>query len=67
MEEILPSRGGENCVSDNSKCIREWVGGGGVTSNFLHGGGMDVFWNDLTESHGVRVKYRSRAHLGWVI
>ena len=28
-----------------------WGGGGGgggkgVTSNFLHGGGMDVFWND---------------------
>ena len=22
-------------------------GVGGLTSNFLHGGGMDVFWNDL--------------------
>ena len=21
-------------------------GVGGLTSNFLHGGGMDVFWND---------------------
>ena len=29
---------GDKIVSDNSKCIR--------TSNFLCGGGMDVFWND---------------------
>ena len=40
-------------VSDVSKCIRtsdagRWRGGGGggVTSNFLLPGGMDVFWND---------------------
>ena len=33
-------------VSDNSKCIRTSEGGRGVTSYFLRGGGMDVFWND---------------------
>jgi hypothetical protein len=33
-------------VSDNSKCIRTFEGGRGLTSNFLCGGGMDVFWND---------------------
>jgi hypothetical protein len=32
---------GEKFVSDNSKCIRVR----GLTSNFLCGGGMDVFWN----------------------
>jgi hypothetical protein len=38
--------GGDKIVSDNSKCIRTSEGGRGLTSNFLHGGGMDVFWND---------------------
>ena len=28
------------------KCIRTSTGVGGLTSNFLRGGGMDVFWND---------------------
>ena len=31
---------GDKIVSDNNKCIRT------LTSNFLRGGGMDVFWND---------------------
>ena len=35
---------GEKIVSDNSKCIR--TSEGGLTSYFLRGGGMDVFWND---------------------
>jgi hypothetical protein len=30
----------------NSKCIRTSEGGRGLTSYFLCGGGMDVFWND---------------------
>jgi hypothetical protein len=37
---------GDKIVSDNSKCIRASEGGRGLTSNFLCGGGMDVFWND---------------------
>ena len=37
---------GEKIVSDNSKCIRSSEGGRGLTSYFLRGGGMDVFWND---------------------
>ena len=44
---------GEKIVSDNSKCIRTSegsrgfeVGVGGLTSYFLRGGDMDVFWND---------------------
>ena len=44
---ILSHRGrGEKIVSDNSKCIRSSEGGRGLTSYFLCGGGMDVFWND---------------------
>jgi hypothetical protein len=42
----------EKFVSDNSKCIRTLagdMGGGGVTPNFLCGGGVDVFWNDPIE------------------
>ena len=31
---------------NNSNCIRTSKGGRGFTSNFLCGGGMDVFWND---------------------
>jgi hypothetical protein len=41
-----PERRGEKNFSDNSKCIRTSEGGRGLTSNFLRGGGMDVFWND---------------------
>jgi hypothetical protein len=37
---------GDKIVCDNSKCIRTSEGGRGLTSNFLHGGGMDVLWND---------------------
>ena len=37
---------GEQFVSDNSKCIRTSERGGGSTSNFFRGGGMNVFWND---------------------
>jgi hypothetical protein len=39
---------GEKIVSNNSKCIRISVGG--LISNFLHGGGMDVFWNNTIQS-----------------
>jgi hypothetical protein len=45
--KFLPSGGGgddNNIVSDNNKCIPKGVGG--LTSYFLRGGGMDVFWND---------------------
>jgi hypothetical protein len=44
-EEISAVRRGrgEKIVSDNSKYIRT---SGGLTSYFLRGGGMDVFWND---------------------
>jgi hypothetical protein len=45
-EEISAVRRGDKIVSDNSKCIRTSEGGRGVNSNFLRGGGMDVFWND---------------------
>ena len=49
-EEISAVRRGrgDKIVSDNSKCIRtsKRDRGGGVTSNFLRWGGMDVFWND---------------------
>jgi hypothetical protein len=47
-EEISAIRRGrgEKIVSDNSKCIRTSEGGRGVTSYFLRGGAMDVFWND---------------------
>ena len=47
-EEISAVRRGrgEKNVSDNSKCIRTSKGGRGLTSYFLRGGGMDVFWND---------------------
>jgi hypothetical protein len=41
-----PEGRGEKIVSDNSKCIRTSKGGRGLTSYFLRGGGMDVFWND---------------------
>ncbi len=37
---------GEQIVSDNSRCVRTSKGAGGLTSNFLCGGGMDVLWND---------------------
>ena len=38
---------GEKIVSDNSKCIIGHPKGvWGLTSYFLCGGGMDVFWND---------------------
>jgi hypothetical protein len=35
-------------VSDDSKCIKIFKGVGvcGLISNFLCGGGMDIFWND---------------------
>jgi hypothetical protein len=39
-------RRGEKIVSDNSKCIRTSKKGRGLTSYFLRGGGMDVFWDD---------------------
>ena len=44
-EEISAVRRGrgDKIVSDNNKCIRT------LTSNFLRGGGMDVFWNDPME------------------
>jgi hypothetical protein len=47
-EEISAVRrgSGEKIVSDNSKCIRTSEGGRGLTSNFLHEAGTDVFWND---------------------
>jgi hypothetical protein len=50
-EEISAVRRGrgEKIVSDNSKSIRKSVGG--LTSYFLHGGGMDVFWNDPINRH----------------
>ena len=35
---------GEKVASDNSKCIR--TSEGGLTSHFLRGGGMNVFWNN---------------------
>jgi hypothetical protein len=52
-EEISAIRRGrgEKIVSDNSKCIRTSEGGRGVTSYFLRGGGMDVFWNDPIKIH----------------
>ena len=37
---------GEKIVSDNSKYIRRSKGVGRLTTYFLYGGGMDVFWND---------------------
>jgi hypothetical protein len=51
-EEISSIRRGrgEKIVSDNDKCIRTSDGVGGLTSYFLRGGGMDVFWNDLLDS-----------------
>ena len=57
-EEISAVRRGrgEKIVSDNSKCIRKSEGGrgGGVlTSYFLRGGGMDVFWNDRMHLVGL--------------
>jgi hypothetical protein len=36
----------EKFVSENTKCIRTSKRGRGLTFNSLHGGGMDVFWND---------------------
>ena len=52
-EEIsaVPRGRGEKIVSDNSKCIRTSEGGRGLTSYFLRGGGMDVFWNDPMPSY----------------
>ena len=45
---------GEKIVSDSSKCIRTSKGGGGMlTSYFLRGGGMDVFWNDRMHLVGL--------------
>jgi hypothetical protein len=59
-EEISAVRRGrgEKIVSDNSKCIRTSKGVGGLTSYFLRGGGMDVFWNDplLTSVNNVGSK-----------
>jgi hypothetical protein len=50
MEEISAVRrrggGGGKIVSDNSKCIRTPKGVEGLTSYFLCGVGMDVFWNE---------------------
>jgi hypothetical protein len=43
---MLSGRGGEKKVSDNSKYIRRSKGVWRLTTNFLYGGGMDVFWND---------------------
>jgi hypothetical protein len=45
ISAVLKGRG-EKIVSDNSKCTRTSEGGRGLTSYFLCGGGMDVFWND---------------------
>jgi hypothetical protein len=41
-----PEGEGRKTCSDNSKCVRTSKGGRGLTSYFLRGGGMDVFWND---------------------
>jgi hypothetical protein len=52
MEEISAiRRGRQTFVPDNSKCTRTSErarvgGGGGLTYNFLCGGGSDVFWYD---------------------
>ena len=46
QRNFLPSRPGrENFFSDNSRCIMIFEGRG-LTSNFLCGGDVDVFWND---------------------
>jgi hypothetical protein len=48
-EEIYVIRRGrgDKIVSDNNKCIRT------LTSNFLCGGGMDVFWNDPLQHNTI--------------
>jgi hypothetical protein len=46
---------GRNFFSDNSKCIGMPKGGRGLTSNFLHGGGMDDMFSGMTQCH-YRVK-----------
>jgi hypothetical protein len=45
-EEISTGAREDECVSDNSKCIRTSEGGSGVNVQFPLWGGMDVFWND---------------------
>jgi hypothetical protein len=50
LGHIIAFRREEKLVSDNSKCIRRFEGGRGLTSNFLRGGGMDVFWNDSMDN-----------------
>ena len=47
-EEISAIRRGrgEKIVSDNSNVLGHPKRVGGLTSYFLRGGGMDVFWND---------------------
>jgi hypothetical protein len=47
-EEILPSGGGGETKSFLIivNVLGHPKGVGGLTSNFLRGGGMDVFWND---------------------
>jgi hypothetical protein len=54
-----PGGGVEKNVSDNSKYIRTSKGGRGLTSYFLRGGGMDVFWNDpmphVTHRHYIHM------------
>jgi hypothetical protein len=65
-EEISAVRKGrgERIVSDNSKCIRTSKGGRGLTSYFLCGGRMDVFWNDPIgkEAHGEKQLYIKLIH-----
>ena len=41
-----PEEEGRKIVFDNSECIRTSEGGRGLTSYFLRGGGMDVFWTN---------------------
>jgi hypothetical protein len=57
-EEIsVVQRGrGEIFVSDNSKGIRISKEVGGLTSNFLHEGGMDVFCRAAKRICGARGK-----------
>ena len=44
-----PEGRGEKIVSDNIVCVlghSNFEGDRGLTSNFLHGGGINVLWND---------------------
>jgi hypothetical protein len=59
--KFLPSRGGgeKKLFLIIVNVLGHPKGVGGLTSNFLRGGGMDVFWNDP-------MKFGSRARLAKV-